>query len=156
MNIVLGCTLLIACTLIGKYSTLKYKKRVDFFEEFIRFNNVLKRNLLFKRENILKLLDYNTKNQEFSATLKSVKLKICGISRDRIYIPEFIEESDFFTSYFDCLGLDCSVGELDLLNEYEVISNEKLLKIKDNCSKFSKLGSKLGFSAGMVVMILLL
>lgn len=152
----IGVLALIISTLVGHNFSLKQKRQLEFYEEFKRFNSSLKRNIQFRKDNLINLLNYDCKNDDFICTLKSAKLIITGISKEEICLPEYITDKDFFNRFFCNIGYGNGINELNFLCEYEDELNEKLLKIKDNYSKLSSLYDKLGFSFGMVVMILIL
>ncbi len=147
------------CTLLGRNFTDKYFKRLNYFEQFLNFNRYLKQNLLFKRENLVNLLDFTSSCEDFLLTLSSFKTSILlEESYSDIFIPDYVEQIDreIFIDYFSKIGKGNLTSELDFLSSFEIVLNEKLLKIKDNNSKFSKLGQKLGFAVGMAVTILII
>ncbi len=154
-----GVVIIPLCTILGRNITDKYFKRLNYFEQFLNFNKHLKQNLLFKRENLINLLNFPSSCEDFSLTLSSFKTSIMlEESSNEIFIPKYVEQKDkdIFIDYFSKIGKGSLTSELDFLNGFEIILNEKLVKIKDNNSKFSKLGQKLGFAVGMAVTILII
>ena len=63
---------------------------------------------MYRHDDIINLLDFNTKNQDFKSCLESVKLNKSSIGeKNEIYIPRWADEEDkeFFTTYFNSLGI---------------------------------------------------
>ena len=159
VKIFIGISLVVISTILGKSFTDKYKKRLNYYEKIKEFNNKLKRNIYYKQDSLLKLLDVDSKNDNFNQTLKSYKLYLySGDSIEDIYLPDFLEEDDKLEliNYFNSLGKNSVLSELEFNGYYEEQFNEKLCKIRDKNSRFSNLGQKLGFSFGLVVFILIL
>jgi hypothetical protein len=158
-KIFLGCAFIIFCTTIGKKTTDKYKLKLDYFECLYNFNNALKQNLMHRQENILNLVNVDTFCQDFKATLSSFKLsKQNETTNLDIYFPDWADDEDkvFLLNYFSLLGKGNLQSEMENMLYHEEIINEKLNKIADKNSKFSKLGQKLGFAVGMTVFIIIL
>ncbi|MBQ9782281.1 MAG: hypothetical protein IJW26_03755 [Clostridia bacterium] len=150
--------ILLASTLIGKTFTDKHAKKYSFYDSLKRFNLSLKQNIKFKRKNIIELLDFKTSDEDFNCFLSSYKLKVTAINDEKIYTPTWASEEDveFLTSYLNGIGKNGSISELDFLNSYEDGINDKLIKIKENDAKYSKLGQKLGFAVGMGLVVIIL
>lgn len=158
-KILTGCFAIIFCTVLGKKITSKYFEHLIYFESLQQFNLNLKTNLKFKQDSIVNLLDKEYKSKEFSLTLQS--FKACTFNFGNIsdlYMPQWIKDDDasFIRDYLLNLGKGNSVSEMDFIDVYQNLIDEKLVKIKDNNCKFTNLGKRLGFSAGIALFILIL
>ena len=159
VKIFLGGVIIILCTAIGKKYTVKHLHKLRFYECLAQFNLLLKQNLMFKYDNLLNLLNFETENQDFKATLDSFKLyKSNTFNNLDLYFPYWADDEDkqFLTNYFTCLGKGNSDSEMENLVFYEELIKEKLKKIADKSNKFSNLGQKLGFAVGMAIFIIIL
>lgn len=159
VKIVLGCAFIVVCTMLGKKFTDKYLQKLLYYESLQLFNLNLKVNLRFKRDSILNLLDQEYKSKDFCLTMQSFKTCIFSSGNlSDVYFPSWCESEDitFFTEYLLNLGKGNSYSEMDFADAYQILIDEKLVKIKDNNGKFTKLGKRIGFSVGMAVFILIL
>ena len=159
VKIFLGCFIITVCTAIGKKTTAKHKHKLSYYECLLSFNKALKQNLQFKQEDLLNLVNFDYKNQDFNASISSFKLAKQNVfDYQELYYPEFLDKDDraFLSNYFELLGKGNTKAEMENLVFYEELINEKVCKIADNCSKFSNLGQRLGFAVGMAVFIIIL
>ncbi|MBR2337567.1 MAG: hypothetical protein IKA61_06460 [Clostridia bacterium] len=159
VKFILGLITVVTCTLIGKKITSKYLYELSFFECLLRFNLHLKQNLKFKRDSLIELLDYKCNNEDFCTVLSSFKLSKSSMqSNSELYFPSWtsIEDRQFLVDYFNSLGTGNSDSEIENLNLYDELINEKLCKISDKSSKYSNMGQKLGFSFGMAIFIIII
>lgn len=159
-KLIIGILSIIVCFYIGKNTTSKYSKRQVYYIEFERLLNCLMRNLKFKRENIISVLsNFASTCPDFDCTIKSATALISHKEvSNQLYIPNWIDDQDamFFYNFFEKIGAQSTQSELDFLSEIQYILNEKLLKIKENNVKFTKLGQRLGISLGLTIFILIL
>jgi hypothetical protein len=158
-KIFLGCAIIVVCTLIGKKSTAKFKLKLEYFECLHNFNKTLKQNLMHYQSDILNLVNFENFSNDFSTTLSSFKLsRLNDSSSLELYFPEWLDKDErvFLTNYFNILGKGNLQSEMENLTFYEEIINEKLFKIADKNSKFSKLGQKLGLAVGTTLFIIIL
>ena len=159
VKFILGVISTISCTLLGRSLTIKYLYKLKYYECLKRFNLHFKQNLLHKKDNLLHLLDFKCNNNEFLATLSSVKLKK-ALSNDAstVYFPNWTDEDDvaFLTDYFNSLGENNLTAEVERITNYDLIINEKVSKIADKSIRFSNLGQKLGLAVGVAVFIIIL
>lgn len=157
---IIGILSIPICFVMGKNITSKYSKRYAFYLEFEKLINCLSRNLKFKRENIVTVLEnFKSTCIDFDCTVKSAIGLICNnYISSQLYLPNWIDESDvsFFSGFFERIGESSINSELDFLTETQYILDEKLLKIKENNGKFTKLGQRLGLSLGLTIFILVL
>ena len=159
VKLFIGLISIVICTVVGKSITDKYCHKKLYFEYFKDFNQKLKQNLTYKRESMIKMLDFDCKNEYLNDTLKSFKTYLFyGKNVDDIYFPPFLEDEEIkiFKDYFETIGKNSAVSELEFIKYFDDKLNEKLLKIRDKINKFSTLGQKIGFSVGLAVCILIL
>ena len=159
VKVFVGVIFIAISTVLGKKITSKYLLKLKYYESLKRFNLHLKQNLMYKRDNLLDLLNFSCENQEFLATISSFKLNLYSeTSRDEVYLPYWVDEEDkrFLNDYFNSLGKNNLDAEVEFVSAEQVIIDEKVKIIADNSSRFSNLGQKLGFSLGMVVFIIIL
>ncbi len=158
VKIFICIVVIISSTLIGKSFTDKHAKKLSFFSLLKDFNSSLKRNVKFRRQNLIELLDLKSNDEDFNCFLSSYKLKVLSKSDEEYFYPKWIDNDDkyFLKSYIEGIGKNGSQSELDFINSYEEIIDEKLLKIKEDKRKFANLGQKLGFifGVGLVVIII--
>ena len=156
-KITICIVVLIISTIIGKSFSDKHEKRFCFYNSLKNFNLTLKQNIKFKRHNVLQLLDDNSYSKDFCLLLSSYKLStLQGVDKGLCF-PSWAEREDiaFLTTYLNGLGKNSIETELDFINSYEDIIDQKLVKIEENKQKFSKLGQKLGFSVGLGLVIII-
>ena len=159
VKVLLGGIILLVSTFLGKSLTDKYSSKKNYFEDLKDFNGNLIRNLKFRKDTLFNTLKTYSYQSDFNYTLESYKTYVyTGGEIEDLFFPQYIDGEDktFLYSYFEKIGKGNSFSEGDFLSSSQEVINEKLLKIKDNCSKFSKLGQKLGFAVGMTVFILIL
>lgn len=159
VKFILGCFAVVVCTFLGKKFTDKYLQKLLYYESLQSFNLNLKSNLRFKRDSILNLLDNEYKCKDFCLTLQSFKTCVFTDGKfSDVFFPDWfdLEDLNFLTEYLLNLGKGNSSSEKEFIDAYQILIDEKLVKIKDNNCKFSKLGKRLGFSVGMAVFILIL
>ncbi len=159
VKILLGGIILFVSTLLGKSLTDKHSLKKKYFEDLKDFNGDLIRNLKFRKDTLFNTLKTYSCQNDFNYTLDSYRAYVYNAGEvEDVFFPQYIDGEDrtFLYSYFEKLGKGNSFSEVEFLTFSQDIINEKLLKIKDNCSKFSKLGQKLGFAVGMTVFILIL
>ena len=158
VKLILGVVIILTTTVLGKKVTDKFHHKLKYYECLKRFNLYLKQNMLHKRDILVNLLDFKCENQDFSATLSSIKLKILQLSESCIYLPYWADEDDktYLNEYFLSLGKNNSLAEIEFITAQEEIINEKVLKIADKNSKFLNLGQKLGLAVGIAVFIIIL
>ena len=113
---------------------------------------------MFKRDNLLNLLNYDSKNIDFNTTLNSVKVNKCYRHNKDVYLPSWVNDDDvyFILNYFDTIGFYSVDAEVENIRIQEELINEKLSKIADKSNKYSNLGQKIGFSLGMAIFIIIL
>ncbi len=159
VKFIIGIALVGVSTVLGKRLTVKHLYRLKYYECLSRFNLHLKQNLLHKKEDLLELLRFKCDNEDFSATLTSLKLNVT-LENDasELYFPYWADGDDraFLSNYFNSLGENNLQAEMENIVIQENLINDKVLKIADKSSKFSNLGQRLGFSVGMVVFIIIL
>ena len=158
-RIILGCVAIVVCTLLGKSFTSKYSQKLKYYQALQSFNFNLKTNLRFRKDNLIKLLDYECCCKDFYLTLQSMKNCIyTDGSFCEVYFPSWFDDGDklFLIEYLSNLGKGNSVAEMDFVDSNAEIICEKLVKIKDNNSKFTNLGKKLGLVGGIAVFVLIL
>lgn len=151
-------TVLIFSTVTGKNFTDKYSKKLKFYTCLKNFNLSLKQNIKFRRKNIIDLLNYNSNDEDFNCFLSSCKLAVTVGEVKNIFLPKWATEEDrnFFVSYFEGIGKNGTLSELDYINSYSEIIDDKLIKIKENATNFSKLGQKLGFAVGACLVVIII
>ena len=157
-KIVVCIAVLILSTVMGKSFSDKHDKRYQFYNSLKNFNLSLKQNIKFKRKGVLQLFEDKSYCADFSFLLSSYKLSVLQGFDKKLSFPTWAdrEDEEFLTTYLNGLGKNSSETELDFINSYEEIINQKLIKIEENKHKFSKLGQKLGFTVGLGLVIIII
>ena len=152
LKILIGVTVVFLCTAIGAVYSGVYKKRVDFYSSVLSFNSELKRNLIFRRENIAGILQ---SKKEYSL--------LCGLyhsdgGAENRTAPEFLTQEQFaiISDYFFSVGKRDGEAEEQFLDYYGEVFKAELEKCNAENKKYKSLGKKLGLSLGLVFFILIL
>ena len=80
VKIFICIVVIISSTLIGKSFTDKHAKKLSFFSLLKDFNSSLKRNVKFRKQNLIELLDLKSNDEDFNCFLSSYKLKVLSKS----------------------------------------------------------------------------
>ena len=155
---IVGCIIIVISTVIGGKLTDKYRRRAEFYEALKDFNLKLKQNLLYKKDKLYIVADYKSGSPDFNITLEDFRsLSFYGKSNNTdIFLPSYlsVSERDFVEEYFLAIGKGNVRSEAELICSYEYSINEKLSKMQDENTRFSKLGRKVGLAVGLTVFIL--
>lgn len=158
VKIFICIAVIFSSTLIGKSLTDKHAKKLSFFSLLKEFNSNLKRNVKFKRQNLIELLDYKSNDEDFNCFLSSYRLNVLSKRDGEYFYPKWMSEDEkyFIKSYIEGVGKNGSQSELDFIDSYEEIIDEKLIKIKEDKRKFANLGQKLGFVFGVGLAVIII
>ncbi len=152
LKIFFGIAVVIGSVFIGSSLTGVYKKREKFFEGLSKFNAELKRNLIFKRENIKDIISSKNDYELFGKIYDKVN------SGENFDYPSYLkpEQVKFAEEYFSSLGKRNRETEEEFLSYNESTIASEL----ENCSlenkKYKNLGEKLGLSFGLIIFVLIL
>ena len=152
----LGLIIAAASTITGKRSTDRYKKRYEFFNSLSSFNSDVIRDMAYKKNGILSLMQKSYGNAPFDEYLAKIEKSI----REETGLPEvpyFLEREDgeFVSGYFSEIGKFSSASETDFLAAAREELAARTEERREKAKKYSSLGAKLGFAVGMTVFIII-
>lgn len=155
MIIFLYVAILIGSTVMGASFSKKHQTHLNVFKELNVFANVLENQIKFKKNSLKIIVKDNL--YLFSSPLNNT-LSSYFISPNS-YVGIYaltVQENEFLQSFLNSLGKSDSTGEINNLNFYKSEINKKLDESKENYKKLGTLGTKLGFIAGLLMIIVLL
>ena len=150
--------IVVVSTFIGKSFSDKHSKQYSFYCALKSFNLSLKRNIKFKRQNLIELLDFKSSDEDFNCYLSSCKLTLVSNENIDRFFPFWCSDNDkdFLVAYMEGVGKNGRESELDFINSQEEIIDERIAKIEENMKKYSSLGQKLGFALGMGLVVIII
>ncbi len=145
-------------TVLGRAAVGKYGRRYSFFSELKRFNEEFSRNLSFRRKPLTEFVRESLSS--YPALKETLRLWAISLENDLPFTAEngdlTEEEIRIANEYFGKAGKNSLQGEKDLLEEYSVYFGQKAAACAEEKKRYSSLGGKLGFLAGMAATIVIL
>lgn len=152
LKILIGVVAVFVCTAIGAAYSGIYKKRVDFYSAILSFNSELKRNLVFRRENVAEILQSKKEYAMLCVFYPSAE------KEENRATPEFLtqEQLAVINDYFSSVGKRDGEAEEQFLDYFDGVFKAESEKCNAENKKYKSLGKKLGLSLGLVFFILIL
>lgn len=152
LKVLIGVIAVFVCTAIGAACSGAFKKRVDFYSAVLSFNSELKRNLVFRRENVAEILQ---SKKEYAALCVFYPSEEKNESEAA---PDFLtqEQLDVINDYFSSVGKRDGEAEERFLDYFDGVFKAESEKCNAESKKYKSLGKKLGLSLGLVFFILIL
>lgn len=152
------------CVAIGYLFSMKYKKRVQFYTALIMFAQKLDVEINFSRERLKKLIegmDEKTKRNLFGLDknflnylsgseelTQEALFKNCPVLKP--------EEKEMVFLFFKSLGRSDVLGQSKEIQNFVKRFDENLTKCANENKKYGSLSLKLGFIAGLFIVVILL
>ena len=157
LNVILGVTAVLLCTYFGRKITARYKEIYDFISAFDEFNSALIRDVSFKKEGVIALMNQKYGNDDFNEYLQGV-ISAKKNHGDLPDLPQYVKGDDAFkiSEYFSTVGTSYSAAETDLLRSTRDELGEKKKNYRELSQKYATLGSKLGFALGAALFIVII
>lgn len=138
-------------TFIGWFSGVKYRKRKLYFIQLEVFNDRFLNELSYTRRPIVKFLSEQEFKGDFADDLHSYVS-----SGKKVYESYFLsEENDFVNGYLSIIGKGDAESQINYFTSVKGTLSEKRTEGENQCKKYSDLYFKLGFLAGLTILILL-
>ena len=158
LKITAGVFIIIACVLISKFFSQKFRKREMFFSDLSEFCIMLNAEITFKGEDILVILDKLSVRKPFSEML--IEYRHALVSGGKVNFKDF----NFLTENEKALieNFFAGLGKYDSGSSYAAVMNMKntadqtVKTCKDESKKYSSLYTKLGFFLGAAIFIMIL
>ena len=149
--IYLGILIVVFSTYLGYCFSKKLTKRKNFVGSFFNFNQKLKREVSFSKKSVVSLIEEETEN-DFTRLMKK------AVFKEEYEKPSFLLKDDFdlFRNYAEFIGKSDALSQIN----YFTAITDSIKKTWDNAKekeeKLRPLYLKLGFFAGLAVMVILL
>ena len=152
IRLLLGVSMLIVCTLIGKQKALKLKNGYLYFSSLRAFCKNYESNLIYGKKEIKTFINEEYSSTYFTSTLKSF------IENDKLNLPDFLssKESSDVSEFFNFLGVSDSASQLITVKSFY---NTFLEYEKDKNESYKKSYSaylKIGFSIGLMLLLVVI
>ncbi len=152
LKIVIGIFIVIGCFFAGASYSVVYKKRMKFYELLSAFNSELKRNLVFRRENVSTVLKSKPEYALFADIYKIIANE--GEFTKIEYLTP--DENEYVCDYFSSIGKRDGEAEEQFLDYSEEVIKSEMERCAVDNKKYKSLGEKLGLSFGLVIFVLIL
>ena len=152
LKIVIGISLIVVCTLIGKQKAQKLKNEYLYFSDLRAFCKSFEGNLQYGKKEIESYLNESYLSNDFNNTLNSF------ISNNSLYIPSYLnvkEKSDVI-SFFSELGVSDSVSQLTTIKSFYNVFLEYEKDKNEVFKKYYSAYMKIGFSIGFMLMLVVI
>ena len=164
MKYLLIITIIVGSGIVGKTISEKYKSRVKFYNNLIKFANLLNLNIYSLNEGVIGIIDkFCSENSETLKYdyLKIKKLIISGLSRNDIKNLKMCRELndieiDEVYGFFNILGKNNFDLQISLIEKYLCIFNNRLEETKIDLKQKGSISYKLSICAGVMLTILLI
>ena len=154
MNIVLGIICLVVSTYIGYYFSKKYIEKKKFYNDFYFFNKSLYNQISFSQKSLYNVI--NDKNND-SYFINSLRRKIIDKDYNYNLSSSFTkDDKDLFIEYSSNLGSSDYSTQKKFLTDIEAIILNKKNESEINEKKYKNTYVKLGFTIGLIILIILL
>lgn len=154
----LGGIAVTVSTAIGRAAVGKFGRRYSFFSEMKRLNGELIRNLSFRMLPVTEIL--SDARQRYPSVKDTLDALLFSTENDCVFVFRNAdlneEERSFAEEYFRRAGGGNRESEKGFLEEYAEYFARKEKECAAEKKRYSALGGKLGFLAGVAVMILIL
>ncbi len=154
MNIILGILGLIISTYVGYIYSKKYIDRKKFYKDFFYFNKNLYNQVSFSQNSLIKVVKDKDDNSYFNTLLKEIIIN--NIEEIKLSDNFLKEDEEFFMEYVSNLGKSDYTTQKKYLSEIDNIILKKLTEAEENENKYKKTYLKLGFTIGLIILILLI
>lgn len=164
VKLLVGLAIVCFCAFLGYFLSKKYRKRKDFFLQMSQFNDRFLAEISYYRRPITRFLTQFSYKGEFDSLLsyfyQSLQEDSCGGRRTlevgKGELPFLSsDELSFVKDYFQTLGK----GDCNSQNGYFTAAKGQINVIKEksesDCKKYGDLYVKLGFLAGLALLILI-
>ncbi len=152
--VILGILITALTTWIGKKISDKYIYQEKFLNALNTFNGELIRNLAFRHDSIAKIRNKDFHFSDFNDFVSRVDFDGVIASGCPKYLDK--DQRDAVISYFSGLGRNSLSAEKNFLEEYKVVFDDAVEKLRARNVKIKPLGIKIGFAIGIIIFILLL
>ena len=153
MKLCLGVVLIFFCTIIGYFLAGKYIDRKKFYNDFLNFNQVLKREILFNKKTLVEIINAQNNSSEFYAILcDNVINKHFFIALNYLNL----DDKKFFLSYTKNLGTSDIDTQIDFINITNEVLVDKFNQSIKQEKKYKTLYIKMGVLIGLMLMVIVL
>lgn len=158
IKILAGVMLLISGMLTGTFLGNKYKKRRNFFNDFLSFSQALCTDITFLQKPLPQILNGFNCKSDFNRCLRDFGDNIENPDDINLSVYNYLkqDEKNLLINFF------CSLGKSDCETQLEIINKSaaQAETIYKDCTaeqkKYVPLYAKLGFFAGAVIFIIIL
>ena len=139
---------------LGFYYTGKVKKEKEELSALIRFNKNLILNLQYKKQNLIEFIN-SYQDEDILEILKNFKKNIKTGKKFQLNFKDVNLKREV-ENYFKNLGKSDSISQLEFVQSYQVIFENKYTEFCENANKKISLYPKLGLLFGGILFIVLL
>ena len=154
MNLILGILGLIVSTYLGYMYSKKYIDRKKFYEDFFYFNKNFYNQVSYSQNSLIKVVKDKDDNSYFNTLLKEI---IINNNEDIKLSDNFLkEDEEFFKEYVANIGKSDYDTQKKYLSEMDSMIIKKMADAEENEKKYKKTYLKLGFTVGLIILIILI
>lgn len=154
MNIILGFLGLIVSSYVGYLFSKKYIVRKNFYKDFFYFNKNFYNQVSYSQNTLIRVVKDKDDGSYFNILLKEVFI---NNNEDIKFSDNFLkEDEDFFKEYVANIGNSDYDTQKKYLCEMDNIILKKLTESEENEKKYKKTYLKLGFTIGLIILIILI
>ncbi len=151
MNIIIGAGCLFFCIYVASMLSKKYTNRHKFYNDFMTFNQLLKREILYTQNTIKNILE-SINESDYKNLLYRVHN---GEAFDTLeYLSK--EEMGFAVGYLNSIGKSDNRSQIEYVNSVEQVLESKLVQTMNEEKKYKQLYLKLGVLIGLICFIIFL
>ena len=154
IKIFLGIVLIATTSYIGYRFADKYKYRLFVFETLYKFNLTTVSQIGVTNVSVADGVDLLKKNipDVMKNSDKFLNGEVFSCEDKRLTI----EQKTLVSDYINVLGTSDVFNQKQILNSFGERLNNELLSSKTKCSNFSKLSVRLGFSIGLMIVVIIM
>ncbi len=163
LKFLVGVVMIAFTTLCGYFLAKKYRQRRAFFAQFREFNERFLSEINYYRRPIPQFIDAYQYQGEFSELLHALFTNVEGRSVDQGVISDVVdypflkaEEKRMIEGYFTMLGKGDSASQKAYFSSVKDTLFKFQTESEASCKKYGDLYIKMGFLAGLLLLILII
>ena len=154
LKFLLCAAILVLCTACAFLFTRKYRMRKDFYYNFLLFNTRLANEVSYTRIPLPSFLEKYRFDGDFARMLEKKKKSDFAEGTDMFsYLNQ--DENKFLGDYFRMIGRSDAASQKAYLLSVRQELEDKKKKCEEQYSSYFSLFLKLGFLAGLILVILI-
>ena len=152
LKVFIGALFIVICVKIGKIKADSIKNEYLFFYDLRSFVKEYEQNLSFTKKDVKSFITLSYTSNELNELLKSY------LNGAELVLPNYlsVKETADITAFFNNLGVSDTKTELLSVKNYYQIFNDYVLLKNEKYKKYYSVYLKIGFSVGIMLLVMVI